>query len=105
VFEGCSGLTSIEIPSSVTSIGNYAFKDCRGLTSIEIPFGVTSIGYFAFSGCSGLTSIEIPSSVTTIEDWAFSYCENADIVIDNSEENVTVGGDAFRYCKSVTWKW
>ena len=43
-FEGCSGLTSIEIPAGVTEIGEYAFEWCRGLTSIEIPAGVTSIG-------------------------------------------------------------
>ena len=56
-FEGCTGLTSITIPSSVTSIGNSAFEDCTGLTSITIPSSVTSIGYEAFYGCTGLTSI------------------------------------------------
>ena len=50
-FWGCSGLTSITIPNSVTSIGNYAFSGCSGLTSITIPNSVTSIGNYAFSGC------------------------------------------------------
>ena len=104
LFEDCWKLTSIKIPSSVTSIGNEAFAGCWRLTSIEIPSSVTSIGESAFSYCSGLTSIEIPSSVTSIGEGAFENCENVDIVIDNSEENVTVGRDAFANCKSVTWK-
>ena len=50
-------MTSINIPESVTSIGNYAFEDCSGLTSVTIGDSVTSIGSDAFSGCSGLTSV------------------------------------------------
>ena len=69
-----SNLTSIEIPNSVTSIGNSAFEGCKSLTSIEIPNSVTSIGNSAFSGCSRLTRIEIPNSVTTIGEWAFRDC-------------------------------
>lgn len=56
-FSGCSGLTSLTIPSCVTSIGVWAFEGCSGLTSLTIPSGVTSIGDRAFEGCSGLTSI------------------------------------------------
>ena len=62
------------INEGVTSIGDYAFCGCSGLTSITIPSGVTSIGEYAFYDCSGLTSITIPSSVTNIEDGAFSDC-------------------------------
>ena len=58
-FSGCSGLTSLTIPSSVTWIGNYAFEGCSGLTSLTIPSSVTSIGNYAFEGCSGLTSIYV----------------------------------------------
>ena len=50
-FKGCSGLTSVTIPSSVTSIGSGAFSDCFSLTSVTIGNGVTSIGEYAFSGC------------------------------------------------------
>ena len=64
----------VEIPNSVTTIGNYAFSDCTSLTSIEIPSSVTTIGNEAFYGCTGLTSIEIPHSVTMIEIYAFSGC-------------------------------
>lgn len=74
VFYGCSGLTSLTLPSSVTSIGRGAFYGCWKLTSLTIPSGVTSIGYSAFRGCSGLTNLTIPSSVTSIGDKAFVFC-------------------------------
>ena len=70
-FYGCSGLTSITIPSGVTSIGDWAFYDCSGLTSITIPVGVTSIGYYAFEGCNSLT---IYAEATTKPDgWESSW--------------------------------
>ena len=47
-FSGCSGLTSLTLPSSVTSIGRGAFHGCWKLTSLTIPSGVTSIGIYAF---------------------------------------------------------
>ena len=47
-FRGCSGLTSITIPSSVTSLGNYCFC-ASGLTSITIPNSVTSLGAGCFN--------------------------------------------------------
>ena len=50
-YYSCSSLTSIIIPNSVTSIGEYAFYNCTGLTSITIPESVTSIGGGAFKGC------------------------------------------------------
>lgn len=52
-----------------------AFSACYSLTSIEIPSSVTTIGMSAFYGC-WLTSVEIPSSVTSIGDDAFEYCDN-----------------------------
>ena len=64
-FYGCSSLTSVVIPDSVTSIGSSAFRDCSGLTSVEIPDSVTSIGYSAFNGCDSLTSVYI----TNIGAW------------------------------------
>lgn len=73
-FKDCTGLTSIKIPNSVTSIGYEVFKGCSSLISIEIPNSVTSIDYYAFEGCSSLTSINIPNSVTSIGGSAFNGC-------------------------------
>ncbi len=74
-FRYCK-LTSIKIPNSVTSIGEYAFHDCSSLTSIDIPNSVTYIGRSAFYGCSSLTSVTIGNSVASIGNWAFSYCQS-----------------------------
>ena len=63
-FSGCTGLTSITIPDSVTSIGNFAFESCTNLTSITIPDSVTSIGNYAFCYCTGLTSITYQGTKT-----------------------------------------
>ena len=76
-FCNCSGLTSVTIPDSVTSIGNLAFEDCSSLTSVTIPSGVTNIGNYAFCNCSGLTSVTIPDSITSIGWHAFEGCDNA----------------------------
>uniref|UniRef100_UPI004028F31B leucine-rich repeat domain-containing protein n=1 Tax=Prevotella sp. TaxID=59823 RepID=UPI004028F31B len=61
----CSSLISINIPNSVTTIGNGAFSRCSSLISINIPNSVTTIGRGAFSRCNSLTSITIPNSVVT----------------------------------------
>ena len=72
-FLGCSGITSIDIPNSVTSIGSNAFDGCSGLTSVVIPDSVTSIGYQVFEGCSSLTSIICNATTApTIQTSTFS---------------------------------
>ena len=73
-FVGCSGLTSLVLPSGITSIEGRAFKDCSGLTSLELPSGITSIEGEAFEGCSGLTRLELPSGITSIESGVFIGC-------------------------------
>lgn len=92
------------IPSGVTNIASGAFALCEGLTGLEIPASVTSISEYAFENCTGLTNVTIPSSVKNIDYYAFAGCENLDVVIRNAEEDVTVGSNAFKDCKSVTWK-
>lgn len=73
-FQFCSNLTSITIPSSVTTIGYRAFYECRSLTSVIISSSVNNIGGEAFSCCNSLKSITIPSSVTYIGEHAFEGC-------------------------------
>ena len=94
-------IKTVKIGSSVTSIGNYAFRDCFSLTSIPIPNSVTSIGYGAFAGCFSLTSITIPNSVTSIGYDAFQSCKSlTSITIPNSV--TTIGERAFAGCFSLT---
>ena len=65
----------------VVAIGERAFAGCSSLTSVTIPDSVTTIGNSVFSYCSSLTSVTIPDSVTAIGDDAFSYCSSLTIVI------------------------
>lgn len=73
-FNSCSSLTSINIPDSVTEIRGAAFEYCISLKSVTIGNGVTSIGWSAFSDCPLLTNVTIPDSVTTIANRAFYNC-------------------------------
>ena len=94
-FSGCSSLTSIAIPDSVTTIGDYAFHGCTSLTSVTIPDSVTSIGGSAFEDCTSLTSVTIPDSVTSIGWYAFRGCTSLTSVYYNgtTEEwaNISIG--------------
>ena len=100
-FEGCSGLTSIVIPNSVTDFYNQVFSGCSGLTSIVIPNNVTEIDYATFSGCSSLTSVEIPNSVTSIDYAAFDGCSNLTSV-DIPNSVTSIGSSAFSGCSNLT---
>lgn len=99
-FYNCSSLSSITIPSSITSIGEMAFYACYHLPSITIPSDVTNIRDYTFNACCSLSSIAISNNVTNIGSSAFYYCYSLpDITITN---NVTsVGTYAFYYCSSL----
>lgn len=73
-------IKDIVIPTSVTTIGNNAFRGCTGLTSVTIPNSVTSIEDKAFSGCSG--QISIPNSVSSMGNGVFSD-SNATVILAN----------------------
>ena len=100
-FKGCSGLTSLTIPSSVTSIGRSAFSGCSGLTSLVIPSSVTSIGESVFEDCSGLTNLTIPSSVTSIGESAFKGCSGLTSLIIPSSVT-SIGSYVFENCSGLT---
>ena len=85
-FSGCSTLTSIAIPNSVTSIGNYAFRSCSGLTSITIPSSVTSIGNSPFSGCYNLKSIVVDSG-----NPVYDSRNNCNAIIETNSNMLIVG--------------
>ncbi len=93
---GCSG-SVIPSDGSVTSIGNYAFNGCTGLTTITIPHTITRIGEAAFCMCLRLIApIVIPNSVTEIGMSAFYYTGITSVEIPNSItriEEETFGGN------------
>ena len=98
-------ITSINIPNSVTTIGDLAFAGCSNLTTVTISENsqLTTIGDYAFYYCSSLTSIYIPNSVTTIGDLAFSFCSNLTIVtISENSQLTSIGSYAFADCSSLT---
>lgn len=95
-----SGLTSVNIPDSVTTIDVSAFQACDGLTTVEIPDSVVEIGYGAFCYSEGLESVKIGDGVTTIEDEAFSDCPNlSSVEIGKSIDFIY--SFAFNNCESL----
>jgi hypothetical protein len=93
-----SQLTSVTIPSSVTTIGYRAFSYSQ-LTSVVIPNSVTTIGNNAFANTQ-LTSVTIPNSVTTIGNYAFSGTRLTSVVIPDSV--TTIGNNVFSGCSQLT---
>ena len=101
VFNGCSGLTSLTLPSSVTKIGCYALFNCIGLTSLTLPSSVTEIGEGAFLNCRGLTNFTIPSGVTKIGGAAFFCCYGL-ISLTLPSSVTAIGSEAFKHCSGLT---
>ena len=67
-------LTSVVLPNSLKTIGNYAFYYCSRLTSISIPEGVTTIKAHAFFGCEKVSTVTLYNNVTYIGSQAFDAC-------------------------------
>ena len=124
-FYGCSGLTSVTIPDSVTRIGHSAFSGCNsalfdtttipgvrlvngwvvgyesGLSGAVDLSGARGIGDFAFSSCSGLTSVTIPDSVTLIGNSAFYNCSGlTSVTIPDSVTSIE--RSVFSGCSGLT---
>lgn len=93
-FLGCTGLTSLDIPASVTSIGVAAFMD-SGLTAITIPENVNVIDESCFEDCISLVSVVLPAAVTSIDDAAFAGCISLRDFYCKAEKNPKATADAF----------
>ncbi len=119
-----SHITEIQIPNSITRIGDAAFADAEDLQSITLPLGlkvvsnfmlagtavrnvvlpegVTDIGTGAFEDCSALQTVFLPASLMTIGNRAFSYCNNLqEIYSDAATPPLTLDDNAFEGCSGV----
>ena len=94
-FYQCRIINSLSIPGSVTSIGSSAFEDCSGLTSISLAYGNVSIGGSAFEGCTGLTKVTIPGSVNVISINSFKNCSELVSVISEIQYPSEIDESAF----------
>ncbi|MCX4320684.1 MAG: leucine-rich repeat protein [Lachnospiraceae bacterium] len=93
------GLTSVELPESVSSIKKNAFYHCGELSFVNLP-GVKSIGDGAFSGCGKLALTSLPEGITSIGNLTFSGCAN--LRLTELPADITfIGNGAFKDCTSL----
>ena len=92
---------SVELQSGVRAIGDSAFMGCTGLTDIIIPNSVTNIAAYAFADCSRLTNITIPDSVSSIFSHAFDGCTSLETVIMQRETPPSLSERVFENCRFV----
>ena len=100
-FYGCNGLTSVDLPSSITKMGECIFYNCQNLSSVKLPSEITAISNSAFGECISLKNIELPAGITSIGDDAFVNCSNLQNI--NLPSGITtIGTGAFWYCSNLT---
>lgn len=99
-FQGCSELTSVTIPESVTIINSNAFTSCSKLEEIVIPEGVNKIATEAFCQCTSLKKVQLPSTLQFLGTGVFSYCPSLETVtIPGSVRELS--GSTFNYCTGL----
>ena len=76
VFRGSKHLEHVYLPSTLESIGDFAFYECESIVNLDIPAGVTKIGGYAFAYMKQLTTADLPDGVTSIGECAYAGCEN-----------------------------
>ncbi|MCR5362793.1 MAG: leucine-rich repeat protein [Bacteroidales bacterium] len=91
-FSGCTSLTKIVIPNTITCLPQGTFQNCTGLNSVIIPNNIQTIEHNAFDGCSSITEILIPESVTSLGASAFQNCTSLESVFfDNAVLDIQEG--------------
>lgn len=80
-FYNCSGLTSLALPESLTTIESGAFFACSSLTSVKLPENLSEIGERAFYGCSSLKKLEIPSGIESIGNSCLDGCKSLEELV------------------------
>lgn len=101
-FFGCTEVTSIELPSGITTLGEAAFYQCSAINSFNIPTTVTTIGEGAFSYCENLQEILIPKNVSSIGTDAFAECGNLTLVTVEWTTPITINEDCFSNAANAT---
>lgn len=99
-FYACSSLKKVVIPSSVHSIGSYAFAECSSLIEVKIPSSVTVIKSHAFEGCSSLINVKILNYVVSIGEFAFYKCVSL-VSISISTKMNSIETKTFCDCESL----
>ncbi len=88
-----SGIESIDMPDTVSSMGYGVFEDCRKLSTVQLPKSLTEIPYSTFCGCFALANVVIPTGVTSIGMYAFRDCLIESLEIPTGV--TSIGGGAF----------
>lgn len=97
-----SNLNKIDIPDSVKTIGRSSFTFCRNLVSVKLSNNLAIVAELLFYGCMNLECIDIPDSVVLIDVDAFSLCDKLNSV--KLPKNLEViDASAFSYCSSLTY--
>lgn len=100
VLKGCTSLTSVSLPASVTKIPSHMFDGCTSLTSVTALSEIESIGDGAFQNCSSLTGIDFPGTLTSIGSSAFQGCASL-VSVPNLSKVTNMGWGAFYKCKKL----
>ena len=102
-FSGCSALTTVQFGSGLTSIPEALFES-TGLKTITLPESVTSIGMWAFADCAKLEQVSFPASLTSIDGCAFENC-TALTAVTLPKRLTELGNDVFENCSALKSVW
>ena len=100
-FYGCSTLSGITIPESVTSIGSYAFYKCNSLSSVTFNEGLKSVGMYAFAHTPSLGEVTLPASLESFGDFVFYNSNITGITFLSS--NVLFGSNPLAQCPRLAY--
>ncbi len=97
---------TVKMEEGYTYINNNAFEGCYNMTSITLPSTLTTVEYQAFSGCSSLKGVTFPAFVTTVEFGVFTNCTSLTKVVIPEDAKVSTSSSFFQGCKtSNIWVW
>ena len=102
IFYQCSNLESINLPASLTEIGNGVFWGCSNLRNIVLPSSITKLGFGVFSNCNALTSVDLSNCelLTIIPTRMFYQCRKLETVV--FPNTITeFYNDVFYECRSL----